>query len=113
MFPIFVRIVGRGLQARHRPIAACGPLRRQKPTSGACREHSWPPDLGDCSEKRRGGERHSDSQEAWVGLQYEFTRPAVAGPFGAVSPGSDGLGRKARAAETPESRSLDKTTRTL
>ena len=48
-----------------------------------------------------------------MGLQYEFTRPAVAGPFGAVSPGSDGLGRKARAAETPESRSLDKTTRTL
>ena len=113
VFPIFVRIVGRGLQARHRPIAACGPPRRQKPTSGACREHSWPPDLGDCSEKRRGGERHSDSQEAWVGLQYEFTRPAGAGPAAKASSGSDGLGRKARAAETPESRSLDKTTRTL
>ena len=66
-----------------------------------------------CSEKRRGGERHSDSQEAWVGLQYEIARPAVAGPAAEASSGSDGLGRKARAAETPESRPLNKTTWTL
>ena len=110
VFPIFVRIVGRGLQARHRPIAACGPPRRQKPTSGACREHSWPPGLGDCSENRRAASAPAIPGRPGLGLQYEFTRPAVAG---AVTPGSDRLGRKARAAETPKSHSLNKTTRTL
>ena len=56
------------------------------------------------------GEALQLDQDAGLGLQYEIAQPAVAG---AVTPGSDGLGQKARAAETPESHSLNKTTRTL
>ena len=48
-----------------------------------------------------------------MGLQYEFTRPAAAGPAVEASPSSDGLGRKARAAETPHTDSFPAPTRTL
>ena len=48
-----------------------------------------------------------------MGLQYEFTRPAVAGPPDKTPTGSDRLGRNARAAETPHTDSFPVLTRTL
>ena len=59
------------------------------------------------------GERHRRFPGARAGLQYEFTRPAVAGPPDKTPTGSDRLGRNARAAETPHTDSFPAPTRTL
>ena len=113
VFPIFVRIVGREACRRGtvpsrpagRPGAKNLPRARAENTAGLPSS-----EIAAKSPRRRASQRFPGAR---AGLQYEFTRPAVAGPAAETSPGSDRLGRKARAAETPQPDSLNKTTRTL